>query len=140
MMLQFLKPILITTLISSSIAFLYSSDLLTFTKYFFFVTITQIILYNIYKNLIELFTEKIKNERIKEFTKQGIEISCPCYLNKKMFVPIELGVDNSFNCLECKKDVSVEINTKTFLKTEMIDLDVAETDLIKAYKQIQEKQ
>lgn len=138
-MVNFLKPILITVVISSSISLIYSSSILNFLKYFFFVTVSQIILYNVYKNLVELIAEKIKNERIKEFTKQGIEVSCPCYLNNKMFVPIELGVDNNFNCLECKKDFSVEINAKTFLKTEMIDLDVAETDLIKAYKEIQEK-
>ena len=67
MMLNILKPLLITSVISSAVALLYSSSLLDFIKYFFFVTVAQIICYNVYKNLIELFTEKIKNERIKEF-------------------------------------------------------------------------
>lgn len=140
MVVKFIKPLLITSSISSSIALLYSTSFLDFSKYFFFASIIQIISYNVYKNLIELFTEKIKNERIKEFSKQGMEITCPCYLNKRMFIPVELGADNAFNCLECRKDISVEINAKTYLKTEMIDLDAAETGLVKAYKEIQDKE
>lgn len=139
MYFNILKPLLITSLISSSVAFLFSSNFLEFSKYFFVTSVCQIILYNVYKNVVEIFTEKIRNERIKEYSKQGIDISCPCHLNKKLFVPIELGADNSFKCLECKKDVSVEINAKTFLKTEMIDLDSAENEIIKAYREIQEK-
>lgn len=135
-----LKALLVTFILSSSVSLLFSHNLIDFFKYFFFVTVLQIIIFNVYKSVLQLFAEKIKNERIKEFSKQGMEISCPCYLSKKMFIPIELNGDNSFNCLECKKDVSVEVTAKTFLKTEMINLDDSEAELIKAYKEIQDKE
>ena len=140
MWFNILKPLLLTLVLSSSVSLLIAGDLYSFLKYFFVVTVLQIILYNAYKTVVSLFAEKIKNERIKEFSKQGLEVTCPCYLSKKMFVPIELGADNSFNCLECKKDVSVEVKASTFMKTDMINLDQTESDLIKAYKEIQEKE
>lgn len=68
-----------------------------------------------------------------------MEITCPCYLSKKMFIPVTLNGDNSFNCLECKRDVSVEVSCKAFMKTDMINLDEGHADLLKAYKEIQEK-
>lgn len=139
MLLRLLKPIFVTTLISSSVSLLFCENILGFFKYFFFVTISQIILFNLYRNLMEVFAEKIKNERIKEFSKQGLEVTCPCYMSKKMFIPIELGTDNSFNCLECKKDVAVEINANCYLKTDVINLDSAEVEFIKKYKEVQEK-
>lgn len=139
MFFNVLKSLLITVLISSSLSLLCSSTVLEFFKYFIIFTIIQVICYNLYNKIDNFFFEKLKNERIKEFSKQGIELSCPCYLNKKMFIPIQLGADNSFKCLECDKNVSVEVNAKTFLKTEMIDLDEAGNEIIKAYKDIQEK-
>jgi hypothetical protein len=82
---------------------------------------------------------KLQVEKIKEFSKQGMEVKCPCYLEKKMFVPIDLNGVNVFDCKECEKSISVEINTKTFMQTDMINLDKADENLIKAYKLIQDK-
>jgi hypothetical protein len=86
---------------------------------------------------MQLFAEKIKNERIKEYTKQGMEITCPCYLDKKMLLPIDLNSVNNFKCLECSKDFTVDITAKTFLKTESIDLDKADAAFIEVVKKIQ---
>ena len=82
---------------------------------------------------------KLQVEKLKEFSKQGMEVKCPCYLEKKMFVPIDLNGVNVFDCKECDKSISVELNAKTFMQTDMIDLDKADENLIKAYKLIQDK-
>ena len=70
--------------------------------------------------LIEL--EQIENERIKEFSKQGLESSCPdenC--GHKTFVPIRLDSENLYNCPKCNKPIKVLIGAKSFLTTTPID-------------------
>lgn len=132
-----LKPIIILCTISTITSLAFSKDALEFTKNFFLVCLIQIIFYNVYKNIIEYFALKLKIEKIKEFSKQGLEIKCPCYLEKKMFVPIDLNDTNIFSCKECDKTFSVDVTAKTFMQTDMIDLDKADEALIKAYKYIQ---
>lgn len=139
MWFSILKPIGILFLISFSVSFLFSKDFLLFSKIFLFSIIVQILIYNIYKKIIEISLEKIKNDRIKEFSKQGMEVTCPCFLEKKMFVPIQLDKDNSFNCLECDKNVSVDISAKCFMKTDVIDLDNAEAAIAEVYKKLDSK-
>jgi hypothetical protein len=131
-----LKSIGILFLISFSVSFIFYKDYISFLKLFLLTLILQIICYNIYKKIVEISLEKIKNERIKEYSKQGMDIKCPCYLEKVMFVPIELNKENSFKCLECNKDVSVEVSARCFMKTDVIDLDNAEAAIAEAYKKI----
>lgn len=86
---------------------------------------------------MEYLALRLQVEKIKEFSKQGMEVKCPCYLEKSMFVPINLNDANIINCKECDKSISVDITAKTFMQTDMIDLDKADEALIKAYKHIQ---
>jgi hypothetical protein len=132
-----LKPIIILCTISTVLSLLFSNNLLDFAKYFLAATLIQVILYNVYKSIIEYLAMKLQVEKIKEYSKQGMEVKCPCYLEKKMFVPITLNGENVFNCNECDKMISVDITAKTFMQTDMIDLDKADEALIKAYKHIQ---
>lgn len=133
-----IKPILILSTISIALSLVFSNDILTFVKYFIFFDILQVILYNIYKNIIELLAVKLQNEKIKELSKQGMELKCPCFLEKRMFLPLSLDGPNSFSCLECKKNIIVDITAKTFLQTEMIDLDKADENFVRAYNKIQQ--
>lgn len=133
-----LKPILILCVISTVSSLLFYNTLFDLIKGFILSTLIQIIFYNIYKNVLEFLAVRLQVEKIKEFSKQGMEIKCPCYMEKKMFVPIDLNNTNTFNCKECDKSVSVEVSTRSFMQTEMIDLDKADESLIKAYKKIQE--
>ena len=80
---------------------------------------------------------RLQIEKIKEFSKQGMEVKCPCYLEKKMFLPINLNEVNIFDCKECSKSITVDITAKSFMQTDVIDLDKADENLIKAYKKIQ---
>lgn len=138
MWIKLLASLFLMTVISSSISLLFSNDVISFIKYFTSFSIIQIIIHNLYKKYLEISLEKIKNDRIKEYSKQGMEVKCPCYLEKTFFIPINLNQNNTFNCNECKKNVSVEINTKTFIETEIINLDAAEIALQEVYKKIKE--
>jgi len=137
MWLNFLKPILTLFSISSIFALSFSNDWVSFLKLFLVSCLTQVFVYNVYKHILHLSAERIKNDRIKEFSKQGMDIVCPCYLEKRMFVPVELNTTNTFNCDECKKDCIIQITAKTFNKTDIIDLDGADAALIEVYNKIQ---
>lgn len=132
-----LKPIITLSTISAIFAFSLSDGWISFLKVFIITSVVQIFIHNIYKNFVVLSAERIKNERIREFSKQGMDVVCPCYMEKKMFVPIELNTTNTFNCIECKKDCIVQITAKTFNKTDIIDLDGADAALIEVYKKLQ---
>lgn len=139
MLLTVLKPILLLSVISTSVSLLFSNNILSFSKIFIATSLAQILLYNLYVSIMQLFAEKIKNERMKEYSKQGMEITCPCYLEKKMLIPIDLNGDNTFKCFECQKNVSVNVTAKAFMQTEMVDLDKADSAFLEAYNKIQEK-
>lgn len=133
-----IKPLFILTSVSTALSLIFSDTLVTFLKYFIFFDIIQVIIYNVYKNIVELFAAKLQNEKLKELSKQGMEVKCPCYLEKPMFVPINLNGPNGFNCNECKKNVVVDITAKTFMQTEMISLEKADEAFVKAYNKIQQ--
>jgi hypothetical protein len=59
-------------------------------------------------------------------------------MEKSMFVPIDLNGSNTFSCAECSKNIVVDITAKTFMQTEMIDLEKADSAFIKAYNKIQQ--
>ena len=76
-----------------------------------------IIILNTY---VELKNKKLENERIKEFSLQGLEVTCPCSLKKTEFVPIVLNTNNAYKCDHCQKNISVYIAAETALVTETI--------------------
>ena len=69
---------------------------------------------------VELRNKKLENDRIKEFSLQGMEVTCPCVLKKTEFVPIILNTNNTYKCDHCQKNVSVYIAAETALVTETI--------------------
>jgi len=69
---------------------------------------------------VELKNKQLENERIKEFSLQGLDVTCPCSLKKTEFVPIILNTNNTYKCDHCQKNVSVYIATETALMTDTI--------------------
>lgn len=69
---------------------------------------------------VELRNKQLENERIKEFTLQGLDVICPCHLKKTEFVPIVLNTENKYNCASCQKNISVYIAAETALVTDPI--------------------
>lgn len=85
----------------------------------------------IFNAIIALKNKKLENERIKEFTMQGIEVECPCSRKIKDFVPIRLNTSNKYKCKECQKLISVYITLSTALTTEpILDTDTVNPSII----------
>jgi hypothetical protein len=85
----------------------------------------------IFNAAVALKNKKLENERIKEFTMQGIEVECPCSRKIKDFVPIRLNTTNKYKCKECQKLISVYITPSTALTTEpILDTDTVNPSII----------
>jgi len=78
----------------------------------------------IFESILSVYTalknKKLENERIKEFSYQGLEVECPCFKKIKEFVPIRLNTDNKYKCIECGKTVGVLVEATTAVTTEPI--------------------
>jgi hypothetical protein len=70
--------------------------------------------------VVQLKNKQLENERIKEFSLQGLEVTCPCSLKKTEYVPIVLNTNNSYKCNHCTKHIGVYIVPETALITETI--------------------
>jgi hypothetical protein len=70
--------------------------------------------------VVQLKNKQLENERIKEFSLQGLEVTCPCSLKKTEYVPIVLNTNNSYKCNHCAKHIGVYIVPETALITETI--------------------
>jgi hypothetical protein len=81
---------------------------------------------------IALKNKKLENERIKEFTMQGMEVECPCSRKIRDFVPIRLNAGNKYKCKECQKLITVFITPSTALTTEpILDTDITNPNILK---------
>jgi uncharacterized membrane protein YeaQ/YmgE (transglycosylase-associated protein family) len=91
----FLKPFILTIIIQ-------------FVGFWMFNTISQHI-YNIKQKQLE-------NERIAEFTKQGVEVEC-AYCKTTNLVPVRFDLDNDFECVNCEKPNAIYIGVTVTQKT-----------------------
>lgn len=84
----------------------------------------QYISYNIFISILNsvvlLKNKKLENERLKEFSYQGLEMECPCFKKAKELVPIRFNTPNYYRCNECKKQLSVIITAESAVVTEPI--------------------
>jgi len=83
---------------------------------------------------VALKNKKLENERLKEFSYQGLEVTCPCFKQTKQLVPVRLNTPNYYKCGECNKSVSVIIDATTATVTEPLTntaLPTINTELLK---------
>jgi len=84
----------------------------------------QFVVYNAFYTALDAYlaikNKGLENERIKEFSYQGLEVACPCYKKHIDFVPVRLNTSNYYKCGECKKNVSIIIAAETAVTTEPI--------------------
>jgi hypothetical protein len=73
---------------------------------------------NILNAVVALKNKKLENERIKEFSYQGLEVKCPCFKKHLDIVPIRLNTSNYYKCSDCGKGVSVIVSAETAVVTE----------------------
>jgi len=90
--------------------------------------VSQFITYDLFtryrKGALEVQFRELENERIKAFSEQGLEVTCPVEnCMHKTFVPIIISEDNEYDCPKCNVGVKVYIGTKCFLKTTPIEGD-----------------
>lgn len=124
-MKQIVQSLLITAvislLISTSVWYLLGYN---FYKWLIGVTILQFVAFAIMNNFKEhhqkIAFERETTKRIREFTKQGVNVSCT-YCGKNNFVPIRLDQDNDFTCEGCGKTNGVYVSITAAQKTQMIE-------------------
>lgn len=124
-MKQILQSLAITMVISLSIStcvwYLLNYN---FYKWLVGVTVLQFVTFAVMNNLKEYYQkivfERETTARIKEFTKQGVTVSCT-YCGSNNFVPIRMDQDNDFTCDNCGKTNGVYVNITAAQKTQMIE-------------------
>ena len=124
-LLGLLFPVIMLLSVSITTSFFLLGFGVRFWLSFVLATLVQIIVYNIFRAILDavvvLKDKKLENERIKEFSYQGLEVTCPCNKKHIDFVPIRLNTPNMYRCGECDKSVSIYINAETALQTEPIN-------------------
>ena len=71
-----------------------------------------------YQSKIEVEFRHLENERIKAFSEQGLDVTCPVEsCNTVTFVPIIVNYDNEYECPKCNAEIKIYLGTKCFLKT-----------------------
>ena len=84
----------------------------------------QVLAYNAFVSILDVYVtiknKKLENERIAEFSSQGLDVVCPCSKKRRDFVPVRLNDTNIYKCGECEKSIAVYINAETALQTEPI--------------------
>ena len=136
------KSLFLLTFISSTMSWATTHTTGGFIQIFSLTTILQIVLYNMYKEIMRFFYKSQQDSfnlsKIKEYSKQGLEVTCPCPRASKAFVPIRLDQVNTYTCHDCGRQVAVQIDTKTFNQTEILDNDtVMQQEFEKAKKELE---
>lgn len=137
--MSIVRSLLVLITLSLCVAFAFSNDAWGFARVFAIASIIQVVLYNIYRQVVALFAEKLVNDRISEFSKQGVEVTCPCSRAIKNLIPVQLNTDNSYKCLDCSRNVTVNVEVKTFLETQPVNLDKSTAAFDAVYAEVTEK-
>ncbi len=121
-MIQIVRSLSIVTAISAFIGFCGYLLNLNFFALFGIAFVGQFMLFNIFnswrKSKFELEFRRLENDRIKAYSEQGLEVTCPVEnCMHKTFVPIVVSEDNEYDCPKCNVGVKIYVGTKTFLKT-----------------------
>jgi hypothetical protein len=121
-----IKSIVTTVIITgaiSTIAYFLGYDVLqTSLIVFIGIICVSIISSQIRDAIIFTNNKKLENERIKEFSRQGLEVDC-AICSAKNFIPIRLDSSNTFECLECNQQNAVYINITTAQTTTPMDVN-----------------
>ena len=127
-MLQIVKSLSIVFIISGFIGGCCYLLNVPFWPVFGLSVLTQFILYDLFsrwrKSKMEVEFRHLENERIKAFSEQGLDVTCPVEsCNTVTFVPIIVNYDNEYECPKCNAEIKIYLGTKCFLKTTPIKDD-----------------
>ena len=116
MITNIIKSLSTTLIISGAISlclyFIGLNPIKTFTISLISIFILGFLVGQISETLAIINNKKLENERIKEFTKQGVSVEC-AYCGEPNFVPIRFDIKNQFNCNKCNQTNSIYIDIIT---------------------------
>lgn len=119
-MIPILRSIAITTTLAALVGLVFWSISGEFIKPFVLTIIIQFVLFWIFNTcssyIYELKATALENERIAEFTKQGIEVGCS-YCRSVNLIPVRFDEGNDFTCINCDKENAVYIGITVTQKT-----------------------
>lgn len=123
-MINLLKSTLTTVIVGVALTSLLYPLTKSFWPIFAVTIVGQYVLFYIIGNIIDFLGEiklkQIEVLKLAEYSKQGMEVECPCYKKVKEFVPIVLNQKNTYKCSDCGKTNSVIIHADTASLTEPI--------------------
>jgi transcription elongation factor Elf1 len=127
------KSLSITTLVTLTVSALMWSIGYPFYTVFVFTFIGQLMFFYMFNTVLRyvimLKNKKLENNRIKEFTLQGVELHC-AHCNSSNLTPLRFDQDNIFSCLNCEKGNSVYINITVAQSSSPLDINSLTTQAI----------
>jgi 7-keto-8-aminopelargonate synthetase-like enzyme len=132
-------PIIIAVVVSTIGAFVLQ-DLIGFWPGFGAVTLLQIIVGSATNQMARVKTslemENQLTQRIKDAAKQTLKLKCPCTNMVEQIVPIRMDEPNFYKCLNCEKNISVNLQATTALMTEIINIDATHSQVVKNMEEV----
>lgn len=132
-------PIIIALIVSTTGAFVLQ-DIIGFWQGFFGVTLLQIIVGSATNQMAKVKTslemENQLTQRIKDAAKQTLKLKCPCTNMVEQIVPIRLDEPNFYKCINCEKNISVNLQAATALMTDIINIDATHNQVVRAMEQV----
>jgi hypothetical protein len=132
-------PIIIALIVSTIGAFVLQ-DIIGFWQGFLGATLLQIIIGSATNQMVKVKTslemENQLTQRIKDAAKQTLKLKCPCTNMVEQVVPIRLDEPNFYKCLNCEKNISVNLQASTALMTDIINIDATHSQVVKAMEQV----
>lgn len=132
-------PIVIALFVSAIGGFVLQ-DLIGFWPGFGAATVLQIIIGSATNQMARVTTalemENQLTQRIKDAAKQTLKLKCPCTNMVEQIVPIRLDEPNFYKCLNCEKNISINLQASTALMTEIINIDATHSQVVKAMEEV----
>jgi hypothetical protein len=131
-------PIIIALIVSTIGGFVLQ-DLIGFWSGFGAATLLQIIIGSATNQMARVKTslemENQLTQRIKDAAKQTLKLKCPCTNMVEQIVPIRLDEPNFYKCLNCEKNISINLQASTALMTEIINIDATHSQVVKTMEE-----
>lgn len=80
---------------------------------------------------VALQMESELTQRISDAAKQTLKLKCPCTKMAEQIIPIRMDQPNFYKCINCDKNINVELNARTVMMTDVVDVDVTHNQVLK---------
>lgn len=135
-------PIIIA-LIVSTVGGILIAPVLNFWAGFGLALLLQIIIGSCMNNYLQNKTALVMEEqltrRISDAAKQTLKLKCPCTNMSEQIIPIRLDQPNFYKCINCEKNISVNLQASTALMTEVINIDATHEQMVQAMSAAREE-